>query len=121
MMNEVIERKTYAIFIKNDTYGGVSMPTINEEKVKEIADLAKLSLTEEEVEQMTKHLRSFMDFAEKLKELNTDDVERTTHVFPEQTIALRKDEAKRSLTQEEALLNAPDKQDGQFKVPSILE
>lgn len=97
------------------------MPTITKETVQKIADISKLTLSDEEVEQMIDHLSSFMNFANKLNELNTEDVEPTTHIFPEQTTALRKDEADRVLTQEKALKNAPEQKDGHFKVPSILE
>lgn len=97
------------------------MTTINKDEVKKIADVAKLTLSEEELDEMTEHLRSFMDFAAKIDELNTADVERTTHVLKEQPVALRDDQAKSSLTQDEALKNAPEHKDGHFKVPSILE
>src|SRR5690625_3957895 len=97
------------------------MTTINKDEVKKIADVAKLTLSEEELDKMTEHLRSFMGFAAKIDELNTADVERTTHVLKEQLVALRDDQAKSSLTQDEALTNAPASNDGHFKVPSILE
>lgn len=96
------------------------MAQFNKDLVIKIADVAKLALSDEEAEEMTDHLRSFMNYADKLNELNTDDVKPTTHVNHEQNV-LRRDEAKQSLTQEEALNNAPDQQEGQFKVPSILE
>src|SRR5690625_6937203 len=85
------------------------MTTINKDEVKKIADVAKLTLSEKELDEMTEHLRSFMDFAAKIDELNTADVERTTHVLKEQPVALRDDQAKSSLTQDEALKNAPDR------------
>lgn len=97
------------------------MTKINKEQVMNIADIAQLALSDEEAEQMTEHLRSFMEFVDKLNELNTEDVPATRHIFPEQTITLRKDEAKQLLTQDEALKNAPEHKDGHFVVPSILE
>jgi len=97
------------------------MTEINKDEVMNIADIAKLALTDEEAEDMTEHLHNFMKFVDKLNELNTDDVLPTTHIFPEQTAILRKDEAKQSITQEEALKNAPEHKDGHFKVPAILE
>ena len=96
------------------------MAQFDKSDVRTIAEAAKLALSDEEAEQLRDHLRSFMDYADKLNELNTDDVEPTAHIYYEQNV-LRKDEAKQSLPREEALKNAPDHQDGQFKVPSILE
>jgi aspartyl-tRNA(Asn)/glutamyl-tRNA(Gln) amidotransferase subunit C len=55
-----------------------------------------------------------------LNELDTENVEPTTHVL-ELSNVLRNDDSREWLTNEEALKNAPDKQDGQVKVPAVLE
>lgn len=96
------------------------MAKITKEQVERIADLAHLAVTEEEVAMYTEQLQSIVTFANQLSELNTDDVKATTHVLHE-TNVMREDIPKQSITQEEALKNAPDKKDGYFKVPSILE
>lgn len=96
------------------------MADISKEQVRHVADLARLALTEEEVERLAKQLGDIIDYAELLNELDTDNVEPTTHVLDIKNV-LRKDEPKRWITQEEALKNAPDVQDGQFRVPAILE
>ncbi len=96
------------------------MPEITKEQVARIADLAHLAVTEEEIEAYTKQLQSIVEFADQLSELNTDDVEPTTHVL-HQTNVFREDVKKQTITQEEALKNAPEKEDGYFKVPPILE
>lgn len=96
------------------------MADISKEQVRHVADLARLALTEEEVETLAKQLGDIIDYAELLNELDTDNVEPTTHVLDIKNV-LRKDEPKKWITQEEALKNAPDVQDGQFRVPAILE
>ncbi|MBB6454904.1 aspartyl-tRNA(Asn)/glutamyl-tRNA(Gln) amidotransferase subunit C [Salirhabdus euzebyi] len=96
------------------------MAEISKEQVKHVANLARLAVTEEEVEKFSEQLGSIITFAEQLNELDTDNVEPTTHVLDLKNV-MRKDESKQWLTQEEALKNAPDKKDGQFRVPSILE
>lgn len=96
------------------------MPEITKEQVKRMADLAHLAVTEEEVEAYQEKLQSMLTYVDQLSELNTDDVEPTTHVL-HQTNVFREDVQKQTITQEEALKNAPDKQDGYFKVPPILE
>ncbi|TCT18911.1 aspartyl/glutamyl-tRNA(Asn/Gln) amidotransferase subunit C [Melghiribacillus thermohalophilus] len=96
------------------------MSEISKEQVKHVAHLARLAITEEEAEMFTKQLSAIIDYAEQLNELDTDHVKPTTHVLDLKNV-LRKDEPKQWITQEEALKNAPDKKDGQFRVPSILE
>ena len=59
-------------------------------------------------------------FAEQLNELDTDNVEPTSHVLDMKNI-FREDEAKPGLPVEEVLKNAPDHEDGQIKVPAIIE
>ncbi|MRG87412.1 Asp-tRNA(Asn)/Glu-tRNA(Gln) amidotransferase subunit GatC [Salinibacillus xinjiangensis] len=96
------------------------MAEISKDQVKHVANLARLAVTEEEAEKLTEELGSIIKFAEQLNELDTENVKPTTHVLDLKNV-LRKDEPKEWLTQEEALKNAPDKKDGQFRVPSILE
>lgn len=96
------------------------MAEITKEQVKHVANLARLAISDEEADRFTAHLQSIITYAEQLNELDTDGVEPTTHVLDLKNV-MRKDEPKQWITQEEALKNAPDKQDGQFRVPSILE
>ncbi|MFD2445142.1 Asp-tRNA(Asn)/Glu-tRNA(Gln) amidotransferase subunit GatC [Bacillus sp. CGMCC 1.16607] len=96
------------------------MSRINKDQVKHVAHLARLAITEEEAEKFTTHLDAIITFAEQLNELDTDGVEPTSHVLNLKNI-LREDLAKEGLPREEVLKNAPEHQDGQFKVPSILE
>ncbi|WP_042225192.1 Asp-tRNA(Asn)/Glu-tRNA(Gln) amidotransferase subunit GatC [Oceanobacillus manasiensis] len=96
------------------------MADITKEQVKHVAHLARLAVTDEEVDKFTEQLSSIITYAEQLNELDTDGVEPTTHVLDLKNV-LRKDEPKEWITQEEALKNAPDKKDGHYRVPSILE
>ncbi|MFC4388963.1 Asp-tRNA(Asn)/Glu-tRNA(Gln) amidotransferase subunit GatC [Gracilibacillus marinus] len=96
------------------------MSEITKEQVKHVANLARLAITDEEVERMTKQLADIINYAELLNELDTDGVEPTTHVLDLKNV-MRKDEPREWITKEDALKNAPDQQDGQFRVPSILE
>lgn len=96
------------------------MARITQEQVKHVAHLARLSVSDEEAEKFTEQLDNMIGFAEKLNELDTDGVEPTTHVLDIHNV-LREDIKKPSLTQEDALKNAADKEDGQVKVPSVLE
>ncbi|MFD1850758.1 Asp-tRNA(Asn)/Glu-tRNA(Gln) amidotransferase subunit GatC [Oceanobacillus bengalensis] len=96
------------------------MADISKEQVKHVAHLARLAVTDEEVEKLTEELGAIIQYAEQLNELDTENVEPTTHVLDLKNV-MRKDESKEWITQEEALKNAPDKKDGQFRVPSILE
>lgn len=96
------------------------MDKISKDQVKHVAHLARLHVTEEETEMFTEHLSSIIAYAEQLNELDTTNVEPTTHVLDIKNV-MRKDKPKQWITQEEALKNAPDHKDGHFRVPSILE
>ncbi|MGJ9458367.1 Asp-tRNA(Asn)/Glu-tRNA(Gln) amidotransferase subunit GatC [Oceanobacillus sp. CF4.6] len=95
------------------------MADISKEQVKHVAHLARLAVTDEEVEKMADELSAIIGYAEQLNELDTDGVEPTTHVLDLKNV-MRKDEPKEWITQEDALKNAPDQEDGQFRVPSIM-
>lgn len=93
---------------------------ISKEQVKHVANLARLALTDEEVEKMTKQLGDIINYAELLNELDTENVKPTTHVLDLKNV-MRKDEPRDWISKEDALKNAPDQKDGQFRVPSILD
>ena len=96
------------------------MTNISKDQVRHVAHLARLAVSEEEVDMMTKQLGDIIHYAELLNELDTTGVEPTTHVLDFKNV-MRKDEPRKWITREDALKNAPDHKDGQFKVPSILE
>ncbi|PTM56492.1 Asp-tRNA(Asn)/Glu-tRNA(Gln) amidotransferase subunit GatC [Desmospora activa] len=93
---------------------------ISKEQVEHVAKLARLDLNEEEAQMYTEQLNDILRFAEKLNELDTDGVEPTSHVLPMANV-LREDERKDSLPREQALANAPDQQEGLFRVPPVFE
>ncbi|GAM15260.1 MULTISPECIES: Asp-tRNA(Asn)/Glu-tRNA(Gln) amidotransferase subunit GatC [Mesobacillus] len=96
------------------------MSRISEEQVKHVAHLARLAITEEEAQMLTDQLDKIITYAEQLNELNTDNVEPTAHVLEIKNV-MREDRAKEGLPREEVLKNAPEHQDGQIKVPGIME
>ncbi|UOQ44076.1 Asp-tRNA(Asn)/Glu-tRNA(Gln) amidotransferase subunit GatC [Halobacillus salinarum] len=96
------------------------MSRISKEEVVHVAHLARLAISEDEADMFTKQLDDIITYAEQLNELDTEGVEPTTHVLDLKNV-LRKDEPKNWISKDEALKNAPKQQDGQFKVPSVLE
>lgn len=96
------------------------MATINKEDVLRTADLARLALTDEEAEMYSEQLTEIITFTEKINEINTDDVKPTTN-GNDITNVLRKDEPVIWNKREEVLANAPEHEDGQFKVPAIMD
>lgn len=96
------------------------MSRISEDQVKHAANLARLAITEEEAGMLTNQLDKIITFAEQLNELNTDNVEPTAHVLEIKNV-MREDRAQQGLPREEVLKNAPEHQDGQIKVPGIME
>ncbi|WP_270182719.1 Asp-tRNA(Asn)/Glu-tRNA(Gln) amidotransferase subunit GatC [Alkalihalobacillus sp. CinArs1] len=96
------------------------MSRITNEQVKHVANLARLEMDESEVEKFTTQLDDIISMAEQLNELDTENVEPTTHVLDLKNV-LREDKVQPWLSREDALKNAPDQENGQVKVPSILE
>jgi aspartyl-tRNA(Asn)/glutamyl-tRNA(Gln) amidotransferase subunit C len=96
------------------------MADISKEEVEEIALLARLQLTEAEVERLRGELTAILGYAERLQSLNTDGVEPMTHAVP-LDCPMRADEVGASFTQDEALAQAPQPLEGHFGVPRIIE
>ncbi|NMO98238.1 Asp-tRNA(Asn)/Glu-tRNA(Gln) amidotransferase subunit GatC [Paenibacillus lemnae] len=94
--------------------------SITTKDVQHVAKLARLNMTPEEENLFTDQLNAILQYAEKLKELDTEGVEPTTHVLPLHNV-MREDENRKSLPIEKVLLNAPDEEDGHFKVPAVME
>ncbi len=88
--------------------------------VQHVANLARLELSDGEQQQFMEQLNAILKYAEKLNELNTDDVQPTSHVLPIVNV-MREDVKKESLPLDKVLLNAPDEEDGQIRVPAVLE
>ena len=90
---------------------------IDREQVLHVARLARLRLSEEEVERMSSELSSILDHIEKIGELDLEQVEPTSHVVEVENV-LRADEPRPSWPREQILEPAPDPADGGFRVPS---
>ena len=93
---------------------------IDRPAVDHVARLARLDLSEEERERMSVELAQILRHAEAIQELELDDVEPTAHALPLRNV-MRADEVRPSLTQDEALANAPQAEGGRFRVPRIIE
>lgn len=96
------------------------MSTITKEEVLRIADLARIEITDEEADNHLNYVQLMETYADKLNEINTSDVEPTTHGVDFKNI-MRKDEPVKWTTQEQVLDNSPDHTEGHFRVPTILE
>jgi len=88
--------------------------------IRYVANLARLSLSAEEEQQLGAQLGHILSYIEKLKEADVSTVEPTAHAFPLVNVT-RPDERRPSLPQEDALRNAPAKTNGLFIVPKIVE
>jgi aspartyl-tRNA(Asn)/glutamyl-tRNA(Gln) amidotransferase subunit C len=88
--------------------------------VEYVADLSQLTLTDKEKEQFAQDLDKILDSADKLKELDTEGVEISAHVLPLMNI-FREDKEQPSMDRDLILKNAPEAQDGCFKVPKVVE
>ncbi len=92
---------------------------ISQEDVKKIAALARLKIEEDDLESYQHHLEEILNYVQKLNELDTENVEPTYYIQEARNV-FREDEVKTSLTQEEALKNAPEQSHGFFVVPKII-
>lgn len=90
---------------------------IDREQVLHVARLARLELSDAEVETMAEELSGILEHVDRISELDLSGVEPTSHVVALVNV-LRADEPRPSLTRERALENAPDTADGAFRVPS---
>jgi aspartyl-tRNA(Asn)/glutamyl-tRNA(Gln) amidotransferase subunit C len=89
---------------------------IDREDVLHVAGLCRLSLTEAELDQMSRELSQILEHVEKISEIDLSGVEPTSHVVGLQNV-LREDIPRPSLSQNEALGQAPDAAQGGFRVP----
>ena len=89
-------------------------------EVEHVARLARLALDADEKERMRSQLDAILGYIEQLRRVDTEGVEPTAHVLPLVNV-LREDEVRPSYPVDAMLANAPDAQDGQFRVPRILE
>jgi aspartyl-tRNA(Asn)/glutamyl-tRNA(Gln) amidotransferase subunit C len=95
------------------------MPRIGPDEVREIAQLARLRLDDAEVTRLAGELDAILGYIEEVKQVDTTGVEPMTHAVPFDC-PVRPDEVSGTLSVEEALRNAPRREDGFFQVPRIV-
>lgn len=93
---------------------------LTKEEISGLAFLARLELSEQEIESLGGHINRLLENFDMLRELDTEAVEPTSHTIPVRNV-LRKDISRPSLPQEDVLANAPERVDGTFEVPRIVE
>lgn len=93
---------------------------IKREDVLHVALLARLEIPEDAMETVTEQFNSILEYVDVLSKVNTEDIEPTAHVLPLKNV-MRPDVTQVSLARELALANAPEAEDGYFRVPKIME
>lgn len=93
---------------------------LTREDIESVAHLSRLELSEEEKDKLTGHINKLLENFEKLQELDTTDVEPTSHVIPVSNV-FREDTARPSLPAEDVLANGPQVADNCFVVPRVVE
>ena len=93
---------------------------ISKEAVRHVARLARLAMTEAELDRFTGQLNDILDYIDTLNQLDTSSVEPMSHALALKNV-FRSDEVRSPLTPEQALGNAPEKGEGFFRVPRIIE
>jgi len=93
---------------------------LSREEVMHVARLARLAMTDEEVDRFGAQLSAILDHAARVSEVAADDVPPTSHALPLVNV-FRDDVVGECLSQEKALSTAPEREQGRFKVPRIIE
>ncbi|MBN1867823.1 Asp-tRNA(Asn)/Glu-tRNA(Gln) amidotransferase subunit GatC [Candidatus Sumerlaeota bacterium] len=98
----------------------MSPEIVSEKHVRHIALLSRLECSDPEIRKFAGDLNAILGYVEKLKEIDTDAIEPTTHAL-RLTNVFREDVVRPSLTNAQALSNAPEAEAGHFKVPPIIQ
>jgi aspartyl-tRNA(Asn)/glutamyl-tRNA(Gln) amidotransferase subunit C len=93
---------------------------IDNQLVCRLAELSKLEFDEAATEGIKKDLQKILDLVQKLEEVNVDGIEPLIYMTDEKNV-LRKDEIRDTVTKEEALQNAPQRDSDYFKVPKVIK
>jgi aspartyl-tRNA(Asn)/glutamyl-tRNA(Gln) amidotransferase subunit C len=94
--------------------------SVSHEQVRHIAKLARIAMSEEELERLVPELNAIIGWVEQLGEVDTDGVEPLTAVI-EQKLRLREDKVTDGNIRDQVLANAPAAQHGFFAVPKVIE
>lgn len=93
---------------------------ISQEEIKKIALLSRLEVKDDHISTVEKELSDILSYVAELNELDLEGVEPMAHAVPLHNV-FREDEEKPSLDHELALFNAPEAEDGYFKVPRVVQ
>ena len=93
---------------------------LSADEVRHVARLARLALSDEQVETMRAELSAILAYAQQVQEVVAGDVPPTSHAYPVENV-LRPDEPTATLDPERVLASAPEREDGRFRVPAILD
>jgi len=93
--------------------------TISRAEVEKVSLLGRLRLSEDELDKMTTQLGQILQYMDLLAEVDTDGVEPMAHALDMSNV-LRDDQLRRSLDRDEALANAPNRDDECYRVPAVL-
>ena len=93
---------------------------ITREEVAHVAKLARLDMHEDEIPQYMSHLNAILEYADKLNQLDTQNILPTAHVLPLKNV-FREDKVRPSLSRRDVLANAPEEENGMFRVPRVIE
>ena len=88
--------------------------------INKIAKLARIKLSEEEAKDLLKDMNSILDWVDQLNEVNTDSIEPLANISSS-ILPKRKDESRDVNSSDEILQNSPDKLEGYFAVPKVVE
>jgi len=94
--------------------------SVSPEQVRHIAKLARIAMSDEEIERLVPELNNILGWVEQLEEVNTDGVEPLTAVVPN-TLRLREDKVTDDDCRDDVLANAPVAEHGFFAVPKVIE
>lgn len=99
---------------------GKNLDKITKETVKYVAHLARIELDERQLNILSKQLKSILDFIDKLKEVNIDNIKPTSHIITFKNV-FRVDKQRKSLEVKKTLKNAPEREENFFTVPKVIE
>ncbi len=94
--------------------------SLSPDQVRWVAHLARLELSDSELDRMTRQLSKILDYVNQLQQVNTDGVEPLAHPLPIHNV-FRDDEPESSLPTDAALANAPDRRGDFYGVPAVME
>jgi aspartyl-tRNA(Asn)/glutamyl-tRNA(Gln) amidotransferase subunit C len=93
--------------------------SLSAEEVRKVADLARLELSEDELPLMARQLSAIVDYINQLQQVNTDGVEPLAHALDLHDV-FRDDSPRPSLSEDEALANAPARKGNFYSVPAVF-